>query len=52
MRVPTEFLDTTAFLNLGYHSKMLPLPKGIVLLHAGLAVTGYLLLLISVFALR
>ena len=28
-------------LNLGYHDKQLPLPKGLVLGHAGLAVVGF-----------
>jgi len=32
------------FMNLGYHVKNLPLPKGIVLGHAALAVCGYVLL--------
>ncbi|MEO8347113.1 MAG: hypothetical protein ABI607_15605 [Betaproteobacteria bacterium] len=41
-----------AFLNLNYHSKMLHLPKAIVLVHGGLAVAGYVLLLVSVFAPR
>lgn len=40
------------FLNLAYHAKQLPLPKGIVLLHAGLAVVGYLLILYAVFGPR
>ncbi len=34
-----------AFLNLNYHWKMLPLPKGIVVGHAGIAVVGFALLL-------
>jgi len=38
-----------AFLNLCYHAKALPLPKGIVLAHAGIAVAGYGLLLVAVF---
>ena len=29
-----------AFLNLSYHAELLPLPKGIVLSHGGLAVAG------------
>jgi len=32
------------FMNLGYHVKNLPLPKGIVLGHAAFAVCGYVLL--------
>lgn len=40
------------FLNLCYHSKLLPLPKAIVVVHAALAVIGYVLLLIAVFAPR
>lgn len=34
-----------AFLNLNYHWKMLPLPKGLIVGHAGIAVVGYALLL-------
>ena len=34
-----------AFLNLNYHWKMLPLPKGLIVGHAGVAVTGFVLLL-------
>ena len=34
-----------AFLNLNYHSKMLPLPKGIIAGHAAIAVAGFALLL-------
>ncbi|MEP7183853.1 MAG: hypothetical protein ABI886_16875 [Betaproteobacteria bacterium] len=41
-----------AFLNLGYHAKMLPLPKGIVLVHGGVAVAGYVLLLMAVLTSR
>ncbi len=41
-----------AFLNLNYHSKLLPLPKAIVLAHAAIAVTGYVLLLIATLAPR
>lgn len=40
------------FLNLGYHGKMLPLPKGIILAHGGLAVAGYVLLVVAVLAAR
>ena len=36
-----------AFLNLGYHWKMEPLPKGIIVAHAVLAVAGFALLLIA-----
>lgn len=38
------------FLNLCYHAKLLPVPKSILLMHAGLAVVGYALLLTAVFA--
>lgn len=38
------------FLNLGYHAKAMPLPKGIMLGHAGIAVAGYALLVIAVLA--
>ena len=34
-----------AFLNLNYHWKMQPLPMGLVLGHAGLAVLGFILLI-------
>lgn len=34
-----------AFLNLNYHWKMLPLPMGLIVGHAGVAVVGYALLL-------
>ncbi len=34
-----------AFLNLNYHAKMLPLPIGLMVGHAGLAVLGFALLL-------
>ena len=33
------------FLNLNYHWKMLPLPKGMIVGHAGIAVAGFGLLL-------
>lgn len=36
------------FLNLGYHMKGMVLPKGIVIVHAGIAVVGYVLLLMAV----
>ena len=38
------------YLNLGYHAKAMPLPKGILLGHAGIAVAGYALLVIAVLA--
>jgi hypothetical protein len=34
-----------AFLNLNYHWKMLPLPKALIVGHAGVAVAGFALLL-------
>jgi len=34
-----------AFLNLNYHWKMQPLPKGMIVGHAGIAVIGFALLL-------
>lgn len=34
-----------AFLNLNYHWKRLPLPMGIIVVHAGIAVGGFALLL-------
>ncbi len=40
------------YLNLGYHTKMIPLPKAIVWLHGALAVSGYALLLMAVIAPR
>lgn len=39
-----------AFLNLNYHWKMLPLPKGLIVGHAGVAVVGFLLLLAATWA--
>lgn len=36
-----------AFMNLNFHWKMLPLPKWLVLVHAGIAVCGFLLLAIA-----
>jgi hypothetical protein len=36
-----------AFINLNFHWKMLPLPKGLVLVHAGIAVCGFLLLVVA-----
>ena len=38
-----------AYLNLGFHMKNLPLPKGMILGHGGLAVAGYVLLALAVF---
>lgn len=35
-----------AFINLNFHSKMLPLPKPLILAHAGIAVCGFLLLVV------
>jgi hypothetical protein len=35
------------FLNLAYHDKRLPLPKGIVVVHAAIAVVGYALLFLN-----
>jgi hypothetical protein len=40
-----------AFLNLGYHMKGIAMPKGIVVVHAGVAVAGYVMLLLAVFKL-
>lgn len=37
-----------AYLNLSFHAKMLPVPKDILLGHAGVAVVGYGLLLAAV----
>jgi hypothetical protein len=39
-----------AFLNLNFHWKALPMPKGIVVGHAGLAVIGFVMLAIAAFA--
>jgi len=36
-----------AFMNLNFHWKMLPLPIGLVLVHAGIAICGFLLLVIA-----
>jgi hypothetical protein len=38
-----------AFMNLNYHWKLLPLPKWLVIVHAAIAVVGFLLLLTTVF---
>jgi protein-S-isoprenylcysteine O-methyltransferase Ste14 len=37
------------FLNLTYHDKRLPLPKGIIVVHALLAVAGFALLFLAAF---
>jgi hypothetical protein len=39
-----------AFLNLNFHWKALPMPKGIVVAHAGIAVAGFVLLVLAVLA--
>ena len=39
-----------AFLNLNYHWKMLPLPKALIVGHAGVAVAGFALLLAATWA--
>ena len=36
-----------AYMNLNFHWKMLPLPKWLVLVHAGIAICGFLLLVIA-----
>lgn len=36
-----------AYLNLNFHWKMLPLPKGLIVGHAGAAVVGFALLLMA-----
>lgn len=36
-----------AFMNLNFHWKLLPLPKWLVLVHAGIAICGFLLLVIA-----
>lgn len=36
-----------AFLNLNYHWKLLPLPIGMMVGHAGIAVAGFVLLLVA-----
>jgi hypothetical protein len=36
-----------AFLNLNYHWKMLPLPKGLIVGHAAIAVVGFVLLVVA-----
>ena len=35
------------YINIHYHWAMLPLPKGLVLAHAGIAGSGFMLLLLS-----
>jgi hypothetical protein len=35
------------FMNLNFHWKMLPLPKSLVLVHAGIAICGFVLLVIA-----
>jgi glucose uptake protein GlcU len=40
------------FLNLNYHAKGQPLSTGIVLVHASVAVVGYILLAMTVFGIR
>lgn len=40
------------YLNLAYHAKAVLLPKTIVVVHAVIAVVGYVLLLMAVFAAR
>lgn len=39
-----------AFLNLNYHWKLLPLPMGIIAVHAAIAVVGFALLLAATWA--
>lgn len=41
-----------AYMNLEFHSKLLPLPKWLVLVHGAIAVAAYLLLLAATFASR
>ena len=36
-----------AFMNLNFHWKLLPLPKWLVLVHAGIAICGFLLLVVA-----
>ena len=36
-----------AYLNLNFHAKLLPLPKGLIVGHAAMAVTGFALLLVA-----
>jgi hypothetical protein len=37
-----------AFINLNYHWKLVPLPIGLMLGHAGLAVLGFILLVVAI----
>lgn len=39
-----------AFMNLNFHWKLLPLPKWLVLVHGGIAVVGFLLLVSATWA--
>jgi hypothetical protein len=41
-----------AILNLNYHWKQLPLPKGLIVVHAIAAVAGFVLLLAATWATR
>jgi hypothetical protein len=41
-----------AILNLNYHWKQLPLPKGLIVVHAIAAVVGFVLLLAATWATR
>ena len=41
-----------AILNLNYHWKQLPLPKGLVVVHAAAAVLGFVLLVMATWAAR
>ena len=41
-----------AILNLNYHWKQLPLPKGLVVAHAAIAVLGFVLLVTATWAVR
>ena len=36
-----------AFMNLNFHWKLLPLPKWLVLVHAGIAICGFVLLVVA-----
>ncbi len=38
------------YLNLAYHAKLLPIPKGIIVIHALLAVAGFLLIAWTAFS--
>ena len=39
-----------AWINLGWQSRQLPIPGGMVMLHAGIAVAGFVCLLLAAFA--